>query len=173
MITPSKADLDSPLSADIEQYLATDKSTAHDRVRLFRLASDLAISSFGNRQVLYERFYASDPLSRARALAAIYPKSEAMQRVLEFSEARRCVTMLRPAVWDKKYATLHKMLLQLLVCSCVRHPRRAAHFFERTRARNQISLAEICHPEDEVQACLTQRLGRSPCCRKSPRHSPC
>ena len=84
MITPSKADLDSPLSADIEQYLATDKSTAHDRVRLFRLASDLAISSFGNRQVLYERFYASDPLSRARALAAIYPKSEAMQRVLDF-----------------------------------------------------------------------------------------
>ena len=84
MITPSKADLDSPLSSMIEQYLATDNSTARDRVRLFRLASDLAISSFGNRQVLYERFYASDPLSRARALAVIYPKSEAMQRVLEF-----------------------------------------------------------------------------------------
>jgi 4-hydroxyphenylacetate 3-monooxygenase len=84
MITPSKADLDSPLSSDIEQYLATDKSTARDRVRLFRLASDLAISSFGNRQVLYERFYASDPLSRARALAAIYPKSEATERVLKF-----------------------------------------------------------------------------------------
>jgi 4-hydroxyphenylacetate 3-monooxygenase len=84
MITPSKADLGGPLSKDIDQYLATDKSTAHDRVRLFRLASDLAISSFGSRQVLYERFYASDPLSRARALAAIYPKSEAMQRVLDF-----------------------------------------------------------------------------------------
>jgi 4-hydroxyphenylacetate 3-monooxygenase len=84
MITPSKADLDSPLAGDIDQYLATDKSTAHDRVGLFRLASDLAISSFGSRQVLYERFYASDPLSRARALAAIYPKSEAMQRVRDF-----------------------------------------------------------------------------------------
>jgi len=84
MITPSKADLDGPLSREIDQYLATDKSTAHDRVRLFRLASDLAISSFGSRQVLYERFYASDPLSRARALAAIYPKSEAMRRVLDF-----------------------------------------------------------------------------------------
>jgi len=84
MITPSKADLESPLATDIDQYLATDKSTAHDRVRLFRLASDLAISSFGSRQVLYERFYASDPLSRARALAAIYPKREAMQRVLDF-----------------------------------------------------------------------------------------
>jgi 4-hydroxyphenylacetate 3-monooxygenase len=84
MITPSKADLASPLAKDIDQYLATDKSTAHDRVRLFRLASDLAISSFGNRQVLYERFFASDPLSRARALAAIYPKSETMERVLDF-----------------------------------------------------------------------------------------
>ena len=84
MITPSKADLASPLSTDIERYLATDKSTARDRVGLFRLASDLAISSFGNRQVLYERFYASDPLSRARALAAIYPKSDATKRVLEF-----------------------------------------------------------------------------------------
>jgi 4-hydroxyphenylacetate 3-monooxygenase len=84
MITPSKADLDSPLATDIDRYLATDKSTGQDRVRLFRLASDLAISSFGSRQVLYERFYASDPLSRARALAAIYPKREAMQRVLDF-----------------------------------------------------------------------------------------
>ena len=82
MITPSKADLQGPLAPDIGQYLATDNSTAHDRVRLFRLASDLAISSFGNRQVLYERFYASDPLSRARALAALYPKSETKQLVL-------------------------------------------------------------------------------------------
>jgi len=84
MITPSKADLDGPVSENIDQYLATDKSTARDRVRLFRLASDLAISSFGNRQVLYERFYASDPLSRARALAAIYPKGDAVRRVLDF-----------------------------------------------------------------------------------------
>jgi 4-hydroxyphenylacetate 3-monooxygenase len=34
--------------------------------------------------VLYERFFASDPLTRARALASIYPKQEAMDRVLEF-----------------------------------------------------------------------------------------
>jgi 4-hydroxyphenylacetate 3-monooxygenase len=84
MITPSKADLESPMAGHIEQYLATDKSTARDRVRLFRLASDVAINAFGSRQVLYERFYASDPLSRARALAAIYPKGEAMARVLDF-----------------------------------------------------------------------------------------
>jgi 4-hydroxyphenylacetate 3-monooxygenase len=84
MITPSEADMKGPLAADIARYLATDKSSAHDRVRLFRLAWDVAISSFGSRQVLYERFFASDPLTRARALAAIYPKSEAMEQVLAF-----------------------------------------------------------------------------------------
>jgi len=79
-----EADMKGPLAKDIEKYLATDKSPAHDRVRLFRLAWDVAISSFGSRQVLYERFFASDPLTRARALAAIYPKSEAMKQVLAF-----------------------------------------------------------------------------------------
>ena len=54
------------------------------RVKLFRLAWDIAGTSFGSRQVLYERFFASDPLTRARAIASIYPKKEVMDRVLEF-----------------------------------------------------------------------------------------
>jgi 4-hydroxyphenylacetate 3-monooxygenase len=84
MITPSEKDLDGPLAGHIEQYLATDGSNARDRIRLFRLAWDVAGSSFGSRQVLYERFFASDPLTRARVLNAIYPKQEVMQRVLDF-----------------------------------------------------------------------------------------
>ncbi len=84
LLTPSKADFDSPLASDIEQYLATDTMAASERVKLFRLAWDIAGSAFGSRQVLYERFFASDPLTRARALAAIYPKQETMDRVLEF-----------------------------------------------------------------------------------------
>ncbi len=84
MITPSEADFKGPLAGHIEQYLATDTISARDRVSLFRLAWDVAGSSFGSRQVLYERFFASDPLTRARALAAIYPKNEAMERVLDF-----------------------------------------------------------------------------------------
>ena len=70
-----------PTSSSIS---TTDTTAARDRVKLFRLAWDVAGSSFGSRQVLYERFFASDPLTRARALAAIYPKSEAMERVLDF-----------------------------------------------------------------------------------------
>ena len=54
------------------------------RVRLFRLAWDLAGSAFAGRQVLYERFFASDPLTRARAMASIYPEGEVIERVQQF-----------------------------------------------------------------------------------------
>jgi 4-hydroxyphenylacetate 3-monooxygenase len=84
MITPTEADFKGPLAPQIEQYLATDTSSARDRVKLFRLAWDVAGNAFGSRQVLYERFFASDPLTRARALGAIYPKDEMMDRVRDF-----------------------------------------------------------------------------------------
>ena len=60
------------------------QNEAKERVRLFRLAMDVAVSGFGSRQVLYERFFASDPLTRARAMAAVYPKGQVMERVLDF-----------------------------------------------------------------------------------------
>ena len=84
MITPSEADFSGPLAPEIEQYLATDTATARERVKLFRLAWDIAGSAFGSRPVLYERFFGSDPLTRARALGALYPKDETMARVQEF-----------------------------------------------------------------------------------------
>ena len=61
-----------------------DRASARDRVKLFHLAWDIAGSAFGSRQVLYERFFASDPLTRARALNAMYRKDEVMQRVRAF-----------------------------------------------------------------------------------------
>jgi 4-hydroxyphenylacetate 3-monooxygenase len=84
MITPTEADFSGPLAPDIEQYLATDTTGARDRVKLFRLAWDVAGSAFGSRQVLYERFFASDPLTRARIMNAIYPKDEVIGRVQDF-----------------------------------------------------------------------------------------
>jgi 4-hydroxyphenylacetate 3-monooxygenase len=42
MALPAEADFDTPLAPQIEQYLATDTSTARDRVQLFRLAWDIA-----------------------------------------------------------------------------------------------------------------------------------
>ena len=84
LVTPSEADFNGPLAPDIEQYLATDNTSARDRAKLFRLAWDMAGNASGGRQALYERFFASDPLTRARAMAAAYPKGEVMERVLEF-----------------------------------------------------------------------------------------
>jgi 4-hydroxyphenylacetate 3-monooxygenase len=84
LITPSEADFRGPLAAHIGQYLATDTTEARDRVKLFRLAWDAAGSAFGGRQVLYERFFASDPLTRARTLVALYPKAELKERVVQF-----------------------------------------------------------------------------------------
>ena len=84
MLTPTEADFSGPLAPEIEQYLATDTTDARDRVKLFRLAWDIAGSAFGSRQVLYERFFASDPLTRARIMNALYPKGEVMKRVREF-----------------------------------------------------------------------------------------
>ncbi len=84
MIAPTAADFAGPLGPEIEQYLATDTASARDRVKLFRLAWDVAGSAFGSRQVLYERFFASDPLTRARIMSAIYPKDELIERVREF-----------------------------------------------------------------------------------------
>ena len=84
MIRPSAADFHTPLAPEIEQYLATDTTTARERVKLFNLAWDIACSSFGGRQVLYERFFASDPLTRAQFLHAIYPKEEVIERVRSF-----------------------------------------------------------------------------------------
>jgi 4-hydroxyphenylacetate 3-monooxygenase len=84
LLTPSEKDFKGPLKDHIAQYLATDRTAVRDRVKIFRLAWDLAGTSFGSRQVLYERFYARNPLSRARALAAMYPKGEVIERVQEF-----------------------------------------------------------------------------------------
>jgi 4-hydroxyphenylacetate 3-monooxygenase len=84
MITPSESDFRSPLAPAIEHYLATETASARERVQLFRLAWDIAGSAFGSRQVLYERFFASDPLTRARALGAIYPKDGVIERVRDF-----------------------------------------------------------------------------------------
>jgi 4-hydroxyphenylacetate 3-monooxygenase len=84
MILPTEADFSGPLAGHIDQYLATDNSSGRDRVKLFHLAWDISCSSFGNRQVLYERFFASDPLTRARALASMFPKQQVTDRVLDF-----------------------------------------------------------------------------------------
>lgn len=84
MAIPTEADVQSPIRGDIEKYLQGRNIGAIERLKLFRLAWDTALSSFGNRQVLYERFFFGDPVRMYGALYQSYDKSRAVARVREF-----------------------------------------------------------------------------------------
>ncbi len=68
----------------MERYLSTGAASARERVRLFRLAWDVACSAFGGRQALYERFFGGDPVRNALLTYRSYDRSAAVARVLEF-----------------------------------------------------------------------------------------
>ena len=81
---PSEDDFDTPLLADLERYFSTDQATGRERVQIFRLAWDIACSAFGGRQVLYERFFFSDPSRVTGALFREYDREPLIDRVREF-----------------------------------------------------------------------------------------
>ncbi len=82
MATPTERDFEQPeLAADIERYYQGATLGGRDRVRLFRLAWDLACSSFAGRQVLYERFFAGDLSTNLQARFRAYDRSEITERV--------------------------------------------------------------------------------------------
>ena len=60
-------------------YLQTLRG--RDRVRLFRLAWDLACSSSAGRQVLYERFFGGDPATLQAARFQSFDRRAMVARV--------------------------------------------------------------------------------------------
>jgi 4-hydroxyphenylacetate 3-monooxygenase len=54
---------DSPVGGDIQRYFVGAEAAAEERLKVFKAAADLAISAFGGRQELYERFYGGDPFA--------------------------------------------------------------------------------------------------------------
>jgi len=81
MATPSEADFSNALTADVEQYFQVANLESRDRVALFRLAHDVAVSGFGNRQALYERFFFGPPILMQSAYFDLYNKDEMIDRV--------------------------------------------------------------------------------------------
>ena len=84
MMIPPQSAFDSPVGEDIERYLVVANMNARDRVKLFRLAWDVACSAFAGRQTLYERFFFGDPVRMASALYGVYDKEPLMERVRQF-----------------------------------------------------------------------------------------
>jgi 4-hydroxyphenylacetate 3-monooxygenase len=81
---PTEADVRGPLSEEIKRYYQAARADAFERIPIFRLAWDTALSAFGSRQVLYERFFFGDPVRMAGALVAGHDQTRYMDRVREF-----------------------------------------------------------------------------------------
>jgi len=83
MAIPPQGVLDSPARQDVDRYYQAKTADAEERIRLFKLAWDIAGSSFGGRQDLYERFFFGDPVRMASAYYAWYNKEPYKDRVRE------------------------------------------------------------------------------------------
>lgn len=84
MAIPSQRDFESEIRPDLDRFFQARNTSAVERTRLFRLAFDTAVSTFGSRQVLYERFFFGDPVRMAGALYFSYDKSQAKSQVQDF-----------------------------------------------------------------------------------------
>ena len=78
MAIPDEATVESEIAGDVETYLQSATLGGKERVRLFRLAWDIACSSFGARQVLYERFFAGNPFNNQATRYLSYDRSRAI-----------------------------------------------------------------------------------------------
>jgi 4-hydroxyphenylacetate 3-monooxygenase len=83
MALPTEKDMESELRGDIDRYYQAKNTSSEERIRLFRLAWDIAGSSFGSRQELYERFFFGDPVRMAGNLFNWYDKQPYKDRVRE------------------------------------------------------------------------------------------
>lgn len=81
---PTAADVHGPLQEEIGKYYQAARAQAHERIPIFRLAWDAAMSAFATRQQLYEYFFFGDPVRMAGALCASHDRTDLMDRVREF-----------------------------------------------------------------------------------------
>jgi 4-hydroxyphenylacetate 3-monooxygenase len=83
MAIPTESTARSEVGDDVERYYQSAILGGADRVRLFRLAWDAALSSFGGRQTLYEQFFTGDPIRNMASRYRAYDTSRALRKVRE------------------------------------------------------------------------------------------
>ncbi len=81
---PTEKAFNSEILADLNLYLQGTNRSAEERVKIFRLAWDLTMSSFGTRQTQYERYFFGDPVRIASDLYKTYPKDDYVNAVSKF-----------------------------------------------------------------------------------------
>jgi 4-hydroxyphenylacetate 3-monooxygenase len=86
MAIPTEADVAGSAREDVERYLQSAALSGPERVRLFRLAWDLAVSGFAGRQNLYEYYFFGDPVRMSSALLKATDREPYKARVRGFLE---------------------------------------------------------------------------------------
>ena len=81
---PTAADVHGPLAEEIERYYQSARQEAADRIPLFRLAWDTALSAFGARQTHYEYYFFGDPVRMSMAAFQNHDRTEYMETVRAF-----------------------------------------------------------------------------------------
>ena len=81
---PSENDLANPqIRKYLDKYMRGKDVDVEYKSRLFRLAHDLAASSFGMRQDIYEYWHGGDPNRNRINLMRSYDQSEMMGRITD------------------------------------------------------------------------------------------
>ena len=81
---PTEADLNGPLADEINWYYQSARQDAQERIPLFRLAWDTALSAFAARQAHYEYYFFGDPVRMSMALFRNHDRTEYMDSVRAF-----------------------------------------------------------------------------------------
>lgn len=81
---PTEADMNGPLGEEISKYYQSARQDAAERIPLFRLAWDTAMSAFGSRQAHYEYYFFGDPVRMAGAIFNNKDRSPYMDSVRDF-----------------------------------------------------------------------------------------
>ncbi len=81
---PTEKAFDSEIKVELDQYLQAYEMNADDRVKLFRLAWDLTMSSFGTRQTQYERYFFGDPIRLSTMLYKNYQNEQHVGEISKF-----------------------------------------------------------------------------------------
>ena len=86
---PTERAFESEIREELDHYLQADGMNAVDRVKLFRLAWDLTMSSFGTRQTQYERYFFGDPIRLSEQLCRNYVKDQYIGEISRFLNLKK------------------------------------------------------------------------------------
>ncbi len=97
---PTKADLDSPMGELVERAFQSELNgwSAAERITLSKIAWELVISAFGQRQLIYEKYHAGDPFRIAAAHFAQLDHTQSYALIAEAINAVRGGSDLHPSL---------------------------------------------------------------------------